>query len=279
MNKTIRTAIAAVAALGLIALSACGTANDKSGTEQTASSSTSVPTIKTGVLQVAFATADPPSSYLDGNTPAGYNVDLINKIADGLGLKVEWKSADYSVHIPNIANGTWDTSTQGALVTPERKKQVAFSEPIDYAQAVLISLNSAKFSTFADAAGKKIGVYTDAHQKVAEEQIPNVQIVKFQDQAGALNALRIGQVDGYVNGQNSGLKQAADNSDLVLSKSVSTGQVAIPLPKDNEKLVKAFDEQLDKLAADGTLNELHKKYYPSVDVPEDLKKAYDTFAE
>lgn len=278
MNHTsIRTALASLAALSLLALSACGSAT--ATPSQQSSSSAAVPTIKTGTLQVAFATADPPSSYLDGNTPAGYNVDLITTIADGLGLKVEWKSADYSVHIPNIANGTWDTSTQGALVTPERKKQVAFSKPIDYAQAVLVSLKSSKFATFEDAAGKKIGVYTDAHQKVAEEQIKNVQIVKFQDQAGALNALRIGQIDGYVNGQNSAVKQAADNSDLVLSKSVSTGQVSIPLPKDNQKLVKAFDTQLDKMAADGTLNKLHKKYYTSVDVPDDLKAAYATFGE
>jgi ABC-type amino acid transport substrate-binding protein len=273
MNKKLHNIVAVTASLLVFALSACGS----TAATSSASATASIPTIKSGVLQVAIASADPPSSYIKNDKPAGYNVDIIKKIADGLKLKIEWKTADYSVHIPNIANGTWDTSTQGALVTPERKKQVAFSEPVDYAQAVLVSLKSHKFDTLKAAKGKKIGIYTDAHEAIAEKDISGVQIVKFQDQAGALNALRIGQIDGYINGQNSALTQASDNSDIALSDPVSSGQVSIPLPKNNKKLVNAFNKQLDKLAADGTLYKLHKKYYPTVAVPQDFENAYDTF--
>jgi ABC-type amino acid transport/signal transduction systems, periplasmic component/domain len=260
---------------------ASGDASAQSGPSDTASSaSADLDLVTPGTLTVALATTDPPSSFLDDNDePDGYNVKIIEAIAAELGLPIEWKAAEYSVHIPNIANGTWDTATQGALVTEERLKQVDFSTPVSYAEARLVSLTDAPFATFADAAGKRVGVHTDALQAAAEREIADVEIVKYEDNAALLNALRAGQIDAYVLGQNTALSQQEENDDLALSEPVSTGKVAIPLPKGNTALVEAFDQALAKLAADGTLAELHRTYNSGVDIPDELKAAYPDFAE
>jgi ABC-type amino acid transport substrate-binding protein len=262
-------------------------ADDQSGQSSSAQSGTSnsvsiddLGLVNPGTLTVALATTDPPSSYLnDNDEPDGYNVKILEDIAAQIGIPIDWKAAEYSVHIPNIANGTWDTATQGALVTEERLKQVDFSTPVSFAQARLVSLKSAPYATFADAAGTRVGVYTDALQAAAEKEIPNVEIVKYEDNAALLNALRAGQIDAYAMGQNTALQQQSDNDDLALSDPITTGEVAIPLPKGNTALVQAFDDALAKLAANGTLAELHRTYNTGVDIPQELKDAYPEFAE
>jgi ABC-type amino acid transport substrate-binding protein len=239
-----------------------------------------VQTVVAGVLTVALATSDPPSSYLDDNDePDGYNVKVMEAIAAKIGLTIEWKAADYSVHIPNIANGTWDTATIGALVTEERKQQVDFSLPTTFAEARLVALKTAPFATFADAAGKRVGTYTDALQTAGEREIPDVEIVRFEDRAALLNALRAGQIDAYIDGRNGANEQGAKSDDLELSAPITTGQVSIPLTKGNASLLAAFDQALTELAADGTLSRLHTEYYVGVDVPLDLKAAYPTWSD
>ena len=264
-----------------LALGACSSNQDEtSDGTSTATDSSTVEVVSPGKLTIALAPADPPSSYIgDDDEPTGYNVEIIKEVAKDLGLETEWKAADYSVHIPNIANGTWDTSTQGALVTEERLKQVDFSEPVDFAQAVVVSTQDDPIDTFEAAKGLRIGVHTDALQAAAQENIADLEIVKFEDGAGMLNALRAGQIDGYVYGLNNAQNQAEGGSDLVLSDSITTGQVSIPLPKGNTELADSVNSTLERLAQDGTLAELHKEFYPDVEIPQDLAEAYPDFKE
>lgn len=287
------SALSALFAATALALTACSSdssapsssASDNSTPASTTSSEATeqaadLSVVSPGKLTIALAPADPPSSYIgDDNEPTGYNVEIIKAVAADLGLEPDWKSADYSVHIPNIANGTWDTSTQGALVTEERLKQVDFSDPVDFAQAVIVSTKDSPINTFAAAEGLRIGVHTDALQTAAETNIPGVEIVKFEDGAGMLNALRAGQIDGYIYGQNNARNQAKEGDDLVLSDPITTGQVSIPLPKGNKELADSVNATLKRLAEDGTLAALHKEFYPDVEIPQDLKDSYANFQD
>lgn len=268
-------------ALGLLGLSACGEAapgtGDAPGTSSSAEAS-EIKTIEPGKLLVALNAGSKPSSYLDeDNNPAGFIPAIIDKIADNLDLELQYDTVDLGVHIADIANGLYDLSSNGFVVEVQDQTLADFSKPLMYGYAVLVSLRSAPIDTFADAANRTIGYYSEAHHKKAEQSIEGASYVQFSDQAGALNALRIGQIDGFLNGQNPGKKQVQENDDLSLSDPESTGPVALAVTKDNPSLLDAINGQLDGFAADGTISGLYDEFYPGTEISQDLIDAYDSF--
>ena len=114
MKKTIATMLAVV--LGVVSLTACGSSNTAATTEtaqtvesaaadtettaaetetaadtETASTDAAVTTLQDGVLTVGSNLTFPPFDTVDDNgTPDGFDVKLIEAIAEKLGLTVEW---------------------------------------------------------------------------------------------------------------------------------------------------------------------------------------------
>lgn len=277
-------AVAAVIAAITLAAAACSQGDDtasESPSEGSASESNvnsdPVTTIDPGTLTVALSTGDRPSSYLDENDePAGFAVEVIEHIATSLDLEINWVGAPTDTHIPGVANGTYDTGTIAALVTPERLEQVSFTTPIQFGQAAVVSQADTAYATFGEVTGR-LGVNTDALQALAESSAPDAEIIRFEDATGSYTALRAGQVDGIVLGYNPALARQDEDPTLVLSEPLTTGQVGLTVSQDNPDLLAAFNAVLDELAADGTLYRLHVEHF-GYDPADDIYEEYEVFS-
>ena len=104
-----------------------------------------VPTCDTGdqVLRVATTGADEPYSFIQNGTHAGVAIEVMQRIASELGMRVEYQDMPIASKIAALATGKVDVADQLA-VTEERKQQIDFTD-------VYVSLNYGSLTKSADA--------------------------------------------------------------------------------------------------------------------------------
>jgi polar amino acid transport system substrate-binding protein len=205
----------AVAAAGTMVLSGCAKNEDTSGptTSTTAASAEKVDSIantvpeaikSSGKLIVGVNVPYTPNEFKDPSGKIiGFDVDLMNAIAGTLGLTPEYREADFAKIIPSIQGNTFNVGMSSFTDTKEREASVDF---VTYFSAG--SLWAQRPGTAIDpsnACGKKVAVQATTVQETDELPAkskactdggkPAIEILKFDGQDQATNAVILGQAD------------------------------------------------------------------------------------
>jgi polar amino acid transport system substrate-binding protein len=196
-------------------MSGCTTNSDSSGpkTETTAAKAGKVDDIAATVPEDIKSSGklivgtNPPYSPNEFKDPSGkivgFDVDLMNAIASTLGLTAEYRESDFAKIIPAIQGGTFNVGMSSFTDTKEREQTVDF---VTYFSAGSLWAK-AKGSDLdpANACGKKVAVQATTTQEVDELPAkskactdagkPAIEILKFDGQDQATNAVVLGQAD------------------------------------------------------------------------------------
>jgi len=152
--------------------------------------------IKRGKIVFGVDTANPPFGSIgkDGQ-PEGYEPDVARLVGKYLGVEVEFVPATPQNRIGYLLTNRVDVIMMG--ITPERARQLWYTMPYAVEAAVLVGPASVNVKTMADLAGKRIGTPRGAMQDIvlSKSAPPGAQIMRFDDQATAVQALIAGQVD------------------------------------------------------------------------------------
>jgi polar amino acid transport system substrate-binding protein len=209
-------ALFAAALCGTLALSGCTTNTDTTGTEtatKTATSATKVDEIAamvpedikaSGKLIVGVNVPYSPNEFKDPSGKiVGFDVDLMNAIAATLGLTADYRESDFAKIIPAIQGGTFNVGMSSFTDSKEREKSVDF---VTYFSAG--SLWAQRPGSNIDpenACGKKVAVQATTVQetdelpgrskKCTDAGKPAIEILKFDGQDQATNAVVLGQAD------------------------------------------------------------------------------------
>ena len=152
--------------------------------------------IKRGKVLIGIDTANPPfGSIGNDGEPEGYDADTARLVGKYLGVPVEFVPATPQNRMGYLLTNRVDIIMLG--ITPERARQIWFAMPYAVEAAVLVGPASVNVKTMADLAGKRIGIPRGAMQDIVLSQSapPGAQIMRFDDQATAVQALIAGQVD------------------------------------------------------------------------------------
>ncbi|MDR3521258.1 MAG: ABC transporter substrate-binding protein [Acidocella sp.] len=229
-----------------------------------------------GQLTVAYRTDDKPVSFIQDGVPSGLYVDFENAIGARLHLKVTFISTSFAAMLPAVRNHQYDTAAFGVLVTPERQAVVDFTTPVGYSQAELISLKTAPIAKVNGAEGKTIAVTVgSALIPVLKQIAPGVTVKTFPNIASSANALLAGQVDGLFTGQETTAQLLAKHPEFATSQTVTSGEIAFPVAKDNPQLLKAVNGAIAGIMKDGTFTKIFAKWSdPSMTLPDQLYQDY-----
>jgi polar amino acid transport system substrate-binding protein len=205
----------AVAAAGTMVVSGCAKNEDTSGptTSTTAASAEKVDTIantvpeaikSSGKLIVGVNVPYTPNEFKDPSGKIiGFDVDLMNAIAGTLGLTPEYREADFAKIIPSIQGNTFNVGMSSFTDTKEREASVDF---VTYFSAgTLWAQRPGSPVDPANACGKKVAVQATTVQETDELPTkskactdggkPAIDILKFDGQDQATNAVILGQAD------------------------------------------------------------------------------------
>lgn len=83
-----------------------------------------------GTLRVITCSEQAPFSYMMDNKLAGYDVELITRIAEKMGYALEIQNADFSALIPSVISGKADIAVGCITVTEERAESVLFTDAV-----------------------------------------------------------------------------------------------------------------------------------------------------
>jgi len=147
----------------------------------------------------------PPFEIVDsqGNI-IGFDVDLMNAIAEDQGFKVKYLDQDFAGLIPALQTGNIDIIASGMTITGERAKEVNFSEPyITAGLAIAVTVDNEKIKSADDLKGKTVAVQTGSTGFMKAEELQKagiiVEIKDFPHVNEAIEELKIGGADAMIN--------------------------------------------------------------------------------
>lgn len=257
---------AAVASCFLV--SACGSSSSHSAAA--ASSSSTAATTNSTLIAVTVGTEQPFAFTSPSGRVEGFSIDLTNKIAAALHMKVDYKLASLDNLLSGLTNHQYDICACALQVTAAREKTLTFSESYYYASLSIVANSSEHLNMASGLAGKTLAVQTDsAEQKYAETHYPKAQLKEYPDQATALTALKANEVDAFLVGEPSVPGYLAQDSSLESIATIPlTAPNAFPIELGNTNLANEVNTQLNQLFADGYYAaDYHKWFGKNVPLP------------
>lgn len=220
------------------------------------------PALAQETVRIATEGAYAPWNFLsDSGAPAGYEIELGNALCEQAALNCEWVVNDWDSIIPNLLAGNYDVIMAGMSITDERKQTIDFSQeyyPSDPARFIVMAGNDIDVSNLS---GVRIGVQSNTIQAayIEENLAEGNTVIQFANPDQSIADLAAGNVD-VILADGSFLESVAGGAqgafELVGDGIVIGGGVGAGLRKEDTDLIATWNEAIDALKADGTVNEL-----------------------
>ncbi|MFF1946354.1 transporter substrate-binding domain-containing protein [Rhodococcus qingshengii] len=206
--------------IAFIAVFASGCGGGGSGLVKT---STMDSVLASGKLRVAYLSNYPPYGTLstDGS-PQGYDVDIARKLADSMGVEVEFVSATNADRVPLLQTNKVDAVIGSFTQTLERAQVVSFSDPYNVAGQVLAVRPGSTIKEVGDLAGKTIAVTKGGTAGPSlQKAVPDAVLQSYDSPEQTLLALNSGKSDAAVEDSNFLAYQVSKGGSLVIPSSES----------------------------------------------------------
>lgn len=267
MNMRTVTALSLASALAL-GLSACGSdGGDAKGGASTGKAASDLTLVSPGTLTVCSDVPYPPFEDFDKSAASGFtgfDVDIVQGVADGLGLKLAIKDSSFDGLQSGLSlnAGECDLAASAMTITDERKKNIAFSEGYyDSKQSLLVPAGS-DIKAIGDLEGKKVGVQQGTTgENYAKENAKGAELISLPSDAEMYQSIKAGQVDALLQDLPVNLSHTTDGAFQIVEEYSTDETYGLAMKKGNDALVKAVDEQLGKMRDSGKYDELYTKYF------------------
>jgi len=206
-----------------------------------------------------------PYIFPDPKDPSkliGFEVDLADEIARELGVRPKQAQNAWDSLVPALMRGDSDIAMNGIEITPQRQKEVLFSEPYYiYTEQLVVRKDEEAIQGVDDLKGKKVGTLSGT---VAQDILMNMGGVDVKIYAGQVEPyedLAIGRLDAVLLDLPIAAYYAKPNPKLKYAgPPVGEGFYGIAIRKGDEDLKKRIDEILDKLMRTGRLKAIYEKW-------------------
>jgi polar amino acid transport system substrate-binding protein len=215
-------------------------------------------------LRVATDATFMPFEFQENGKLTGFDIELVEAVAQKMGKKVEWTSIDFKGLIPGLLAKRFDMAVSAIYITDERKKVVDFTDP--YYPGGLVMLVKKDNTTIKgpeDLDGKKVSVQVGTKSvSYMQEKFPKVERVEVEKNQEMFSLVEIGRVDAAVTGKPAAKLFAKSRPSVkVIDKQLTVEEYGMAVRKDLPELTKELNGALAKVKADGTYDKLVQKWF------------------
>jgi polar amino acid transport system substrate-binding protein len=266
--KTHRLIITFMLVAGIL-LAACGGAATPAATTAPTEApppASGMPDLGGRSITVAVENAYPPFNTIDQTTNqgVGWDYDALAEICKRVKCTPEFKQASWDGIFPAMQAGEYDMLADGVTITAEREEIIDFSIPyVTVGQTLLVRADEAASvdEIKADSArivGTQLGT---TNEIVAKEHFPTERVKSYEDFPATILALLANDIDGVVidNISATGFMNENPGKLKIAGQLTSDEQLGFVFPPGSE-LKEAVDAALTAMQADGTLDQLNKKW-------------------
>lgn len=219
---------------------------------------------KKGEITIGMLVDFPPYGTTNAqNQPDGYDADVAKLLAKDLGVKANIVPVTGPNRIPYLLTGKVDILVASLAITPERAKQVAFSQPYAAATIILLGKVTSPIKGAADLKGLRVGVARASTQDIAVTKLApeGTEIRRFDDDASAMQALLSGQVDAIgcsVTVANAIRKRAPNTYEPKFN--LVQQSMGIAVRPNQPEMLKTVNDFVARNMANGELNKAYRKW-------------------
>lgn len=224
----------------------------------------------TAAQTIRFATeaSYPPFESMDAsNKIVGFDVDLANALCKEIDATCTFTNQAFDSLIPGLKFKRFEAVMAGMDITPERQKQVLFTNPY-YDNSALFIGQQGKFASLDQLKGKRVGVQNGTtHQKYINDKHPEITTVPYDSYQNAKLDLQNGRIDAVFGDTavvtewlKANPKLAAVGEKVTDKAYFGTG-LGIAVRQGNTDLQQKFNTALEKLKKDGTYDAIYKKWF------------------
>ncbi len=240
-----------------------------------------------GVVKIAGKSDNKPFCYLKNNKPAGYEVELINKIFAKLDYRIEYNLA-YSTAASLIAavdGNKGDLGIGSITYTEERTKQINFTNH-HFSGDVLLMSNRESFpiNSVKDLNNKKVGILLATNfDKTVKKYAPNIDPYIMHGVGEMIVSLENNKIDAgilddfyasYIENKHKSIKQL---SEPVSNNVEDRVQTAFAINKSNPVLVDQMNKTINRLKKENKYDDLISKWTSGDESLRQLDKSKFTF--
>ncbi len=227
-----------------------------------------------GVLRVGFDTFVPWAMKDKNGEFIGFEIDVARRVAQDMGVQVEFVPTKWSGIIPALLTGKFDIIIGGMGILPSRNLKVNFSQPYEYSGMSLVA--SKKIApglvTLGDfnKPGVTLAVKTGATSVAAAQKfMPQATLRMFDDEAQALQEVLNGRAQAMVASAPFPEQQAIRNKDslyLPLKGETFTKEpIGFALRKGDVDFLNFLNNWITVAESEGWLAERYDYWFRTVD--------------
>lgn len=267
MKKLAITAVAVAAAIMLAGCSAqSSTGSGGAGGSNGSATSGEISQIKSrGQINIADCLSFKPFGFYNSSgKPAGYDVDLANALAKSLGVKANVVNVTSDNRIPYLQTGKVDAVFCNFTITPQRAQAVDFTIPYVVSGEGILVRKSANIKSAADLNGKKVAVTKGStNAQEVQKAAPHAIVQAYNDDTSAMQAVKSGQADAFIEDLNFLTYQASQNPSLAVLKTTLGAKEynGWAVKKGDKQLLDYLNSFLRKTTEDGQSLSLFKKWF------------------
>lgn len=217
---------------------------------------------QSGTIKIATEGAFPPFNLLKGKELTGFEVELANALAKGLGLKVQWVTQPFDNLLIGLGQDRYDFVIASHGITPERLKAVDFTNPHYCTGGAVVTKPGGPMNAAA-LKGKTVAVQVGTTYLENVRKVPGLKDVKtFPKDTDAQAALMAGRVDAWVGDKFTGLDLVkAQKGKVVQGDLLFNEKIGMAVKKGNSGLLKELNAALAKALSNGTYAKLSTQYF------------------
>lgn len=212
------------------------------------------------ILKVGTSVTEPFVYFNQNGELVGYDIQLINQIAEYLDMDIELIEMPFANLIPALENNNVDIIIAAIHITPDRQQRVNFSNPYQETGLVMvIDSNKTHIDQIEDINGKTVGVKIGATGfDYAKDLLANgyeFSLEEYKDTKSSFLDLGIGRVDvifnDFLNSEYL-LNETFNNLSVVENQEgeilfINNVGLGIAVSKENQQLINQINNALNNI--------------------------------
>ena len=224
--------------------------------------------VERGTLRVGMSTFVPWAMRDKEDTLIGFEIDVARRLAEDMGVEVEFVPTQWSGIIPALLTGRFDVIIGGMGIRPDRNLRVNFSLPYDYTGMAIAANQSTapglssleEFNNPEITVAARIGTTA---ADAAQQYLPEAELRLFEAETQAVQEVLNGSADAIVASAPLPAYLVVDNPDtlyLPIEGTFTREPIGFALPKGDLDLLNYFNSWIRVVEAEGWLTE-RKQYW------------------
>ncbi|MFP7571576.1 transporter substrate-binding domain-containing protein [Marivita sp. S2033] len=223
---------------------------------------------KRGVIKIGLSIFKPWSMRDLNGELVGFELDVGRKLAEDMGVEVEFVPTSWDGIIPALVSGNFDTIISGMTITPQRNLTVNFTIPYAYSGMTILA-NTAMTEGFTLEDYNSADVTFAARRgatpaTVIAEMFPKAELLLFDEDGASTQEVLNGNAHATMMSEPSPSDEARANPDVLsvpFSEAFRAGGEGFAIRKGDPDALAFFNSWITASANTGWLKERHDYWF------------------